>query len=483
MNQDIQNIVKKQSHLSKFWLYYMFILIEAIMILLYGLFTTFGKETNPKSIKEEDAHTQFIISKYYSFFQDVHVMIFVGFGFLMTFLKKYSWSAVSKNFLIAAWTIQLSLLVNGFWKAVLSDDWSKKIELDLHKLIDADFAAGSILIAFGAVLGKLHFTQYLVMATIQTIIYGLQMNICFNSFIANDLGGSISIHLFGAYFGLTVALVMKRKDVEKHPLNASNYISNITAMIGTLFLWMYWPSFNAAMSSGNAQHRAIITTLISITGSCVMVFLLTPFFKEGKFHMEFILNATLAGGVTIGSVADIIIHPWVAFFIGCCAGTLSLIGYEIIGPYLNKKIGLQDTCGVHSLHGMPGLLGGLLSSIIAGTATQENYGDSLIVLFPMLENNNRTNGIQACYQLATIAVSLGFAIVGGIITGYVLKAPLFEQINSLFDDSIKWVYEEEDQEHDVLVSDSKSRAMNKLNSNYLCSEMATVPNINIISTE
>ena len=39
-------------------------------------------------------------------FQDVHVMIFIGFGFLMTFLKKYGLSAVSLNMLIAVISIQ-----------------------------------------------------------------------------------------------------------------------------------------------------------------------------------------------------------------------------------------------------------------------------------------------------------------------------------------------------------------------------------------
>jgi len=34
-------------------------------------------------------------------FQDVHVMMFIGFGFLMTYLKRYGYSAISFNFLIA----------------------------------------------------------------------------------------------------------------------------------------------------------------------------------------------------------------------------------------------------------------------------------------------------------------------------------------------------------------------------------------------
>lgn len=48
-------------------------------------------------------------------FQDVHVMIFVGFGFLMTFLKKYGFSSVGFNMLIAAFGLQWGILMQGFW--------------------------------------------------------------------------------------------------------------------------------------------------------------------------------------------------------------------------------------------------------------------------------------------------------------------------------------------------------------------------------
>jgi ammonium transporter Rh len=145
---------ESRSHFRKFWTYYLFILMEMTMIILYSQFTEFGKLTNPKNFNDESTKAKDEIKKIYPFYQDVHVMIFIGFGFLMTFLKKYSWSAVAKNFLLAAWTVQFAILTIGFWKAVLTNGWHEKIDLDLHKLVDADFAAGSILIAFGAVLGK-----------------------------------------------------------------------------------------------------------------------------------------------------------------------------------------------------------------------------------------------------------------------------------------------------------------------------------------
>ena len=48
-------------------------------------------------------------------FQDVHVMIFIGFGFLMTFLKKYGLSAVSLNLICSALAIEVFTLVYGFF--------------------------------------------------------------------------------------------------------------------------------------------------------------------------------------------------------------------------------------------------------------------------------------------------------------------------------------------------------------------------------
>ena len=72
-------------------------------------------------------------------------------------------------------------------------------------------------------------------------------------------------------------------------------------------------------------------------------------------------NATLAGGVAVGSAANLHIAPAGALAVGVIAGTLSVVGYSFIGPSLEKGMGLRDTCGVHNLHGMPGVMGGLVA--------------------------------------------------------------------------------------------------------------------------
>jgi hypothetical protein len=62
-------------------------------------------------------------------FQDVHVMMFVGFGFLMTFLRKYGYGSVGFNMLIAAFVIEWALIVRGFIEQGLSNGGQFSINL------------------------------------------------------------------------------------------------------------------------------------------------------------------------------------------------------------------------------------------------------------------------------------------------------------------------------------------------------------------
>ena len=45
-------------------------------------------------------------------------------------------------------------------------------------------------------------------------------------------------------------------------------------------------------------------------------------------------------------------------------------------PWMSKKLHTHDTCGVHNLHGMPAVIGAILSCVMAGLATKQAYGDS-----------------------------------------------------------------------------------------------------------
>lgn len=69
-------------------------------------------------------------------FQDIHVMIFIGFGFLMVFLKSHSWGSIGFNYLVASWAVLICILIGGFWEQIInyymdrSHQWHK-IRLDI----------------------------------------------------------------------------------------------------------------------------------------------------------------------------------------------------------------------------------------------------------------------------------------------------------------------------------------------------------------
>jgi ammonium transporter Rh len=83
-------------------------------------------------------------------------MIFIGFGFLMTFIKTMSWTALSYNWIVSVWALQWAILSVGFWHQVVDPEkgLSHKIGVTLESLIIGDFGAGAAMITFGAILGK-----------------------------------------------------------------------------------------------------------------------------------------------------------------------------------------------------------------------------------------------------------------------------------------------------------------------------------------
>jgi ammonium transporter Rh len=139
-------------------------------------------------------------------------MIFVGFGFLMVFLKTHSWSAVGFNFLIACWAIQVNLIMQPAWHMLLIEQkLGHTIKLNLTNLITSDFAAGAVLITMGAVLGKTTWTQLFILGTLELVFFGFNETICVGYIKAVDCGGSMFVHTFGAYFGLAASLFFYKK--------------------------------------------------------------------------------------------------------------------------------------------------------------------------------------------------------------------------------------------------------------------------------
>ena len=101
---------------------------------------------------------------------------------------------------------------------------------------------------------------------------------------AYDIGESMYVHVFGAYFGLAVAKMLNHRDLENEN-ESSTYSSDLFSMIGTIFLWLYWPSFNSAVAKDEGQMRAIVNTYLSIASSCICTFIISTLVGKGKTNM------------------------------------------------------------------------------------------------------------------------------------------------------------------------------------------------------
>src|SRR5262249_37953928 len=101
------------------------------------------------------------------------------------------------------------------------------------------------------------------------------------------------------------------------------------------------------------------------------VFIFSMLAGKGRLNMVHVQNATLAGGVAIGAVADMPVQPYGAVLVGSAAGILSVVGFYWLQPRLNSFV--HDTCGVNNLHGMPGLFSGLISAGVAAFVSQESF--------------------------------------------------------------------------------------------------------------
>eukprot|EP00933_Yihiella_yeosuensis_P048667 TRINITY_DN4497_c0_g1_i1.p1 TRINITY_DN4497_c0_g1~~TRINITY_DN4497_c0_g1_i1.p1 ORF type:complete len:429 (+),score=68.83 TRINITY_DN4497_c0_g1_i1:108-1394(+) len=336
--------------------------------------------------------TQTDSSSIYNYYVGVALMMFVGFGYLMTFLKAYGLGAVGFTMLITCLGVEFAIIAESYMA-------HGNLKIDFMSLLNGNFAVAAVLISFGGLIGKISPIQVVMMTLVELACYCLNKVYFLKQYettpLIQDCGGTIIIHVFGAYYGLAACQVYGPPKSDK--LNAAGYVSDLFSLIGTVFLWLFWPSFVAGgLPSGAGQTVALINTVIALLASTVTTFGLTFILEDGKLSTVPIQNATLAGGVSIGATANIV-GPFGACVIGGLAGLLSTYGF-IQSPFF----GAVDTCGIHNLHGMPGLFGGVVSILVPS----------------FYKGTNIDQGNQAVGLAGTLIA----AVVTGAITGGLLRA-------------------------------------------------------------
>ena len=324
----------------------------------------------------------------------IHIMamLILGFGFLMVFVKNYGRSALTATFLLVS--VALPLYLAG--ATLIHGDGSN---VEIQRLILAEFGAASLLIAAGAVLGRIKMHQYVILGLLFVPCYMLNEWLILDNGLGllksgfADTGGSIVIHAFGALFGVGAAMSLTSTAAIDTPISSDDS-SDRFSMIGSMVLWIFWPSFCAALVPVEAIPMTVINVFLALCGSTLVTYLLSVWIR-GKISIADIANAALAGGVAIGATCDHANHM-TALGIGLIAGAISTTGFAVLQEKQKKILKSVDTCGVSNLHGLPGLFGGLIA----------------IFVVP---------GLSATAELTGIAITIILALGLGLVSGKVIS--------------------------------------------------------------
>ena len=237
------------------------------------------------------------------------------------------------------------------------------------------FCATAATIVSGAMAERTKFNMYLVYsAVISLLIYPVEGHWTWGGGWLSELGfhdfaGSAIVHSVGGVLALIGAIALGPrigkygKDKKSRAIPGHNLA---LAALGVFILWLGWFGFNPGSqlaASGEVNRTAIshvflTTNLAAVAGGAATMFL--TWFKYGKPSLSLMLNGILAGLVGITAGCDVV-SPWGAVIIGFVCGIVLVFAIE----FIDHKLHIDDPVGASSVHGVCGILGTLMTGLLA----------------------------------------------------------------------------------------------------------------------
>ncbi|XP_075993885.1 rh blood group, D antigen [Genypterus blacodes] len=391
------------------------LLLQSGFIVLFAFFTEI--DHNGKTDTAE-------FRNLYSVFQDVNVVLIVGFGFLGSFLVRHGFSGSGFNLLVAAITTQWAILLNGFESYCNMG----KIRVSLMSLVVAEMCAASALISMGFVLGKLNPFQLVLMALLEVSGFCLNEWLLRTLLKTEPLYGIRLLHVYAAFFGLSLTWILYRKGSEERlEKEKSDQKTRLFSMLGTVFLWMFWPSFNSVQFLPRWRLDAVYSTYLAMAVSAVTAAAISVLSSpRGKFNVGHMQTCILAGGISVGVSMTAVSQPWEAMTIGFTAAVVSTLGFRYLKPHMLLVFQCHDTCAALSTHGLPGLLGWLTH-----------------LLLQFRDSDDLTLAVRfAVFHIYALLITLSLSLCTGALTGLLLKWNICRPPpdKKCFDDQAFWEF-------------------------------------------
>lgn len=276
------------------------------------------------------------------------------------------------------------------------------IPLTLFALFQLMFAIITPGLVVGAVAERIRFTAYILfIALFSLLVYAPIAHWTWhpNGFLAKmgvlDFAGGTVVHISAGCAALAGALVLKRRQshIEQKEIPPANipYV-----LIGTGLLWFGWFGFNAGSAlAANALSVSAFATTNTAAAAAGCSWMFFDVLRGKKPSVLGFCIGAVVGLVAITPASGYIAIPQ-SIFVGVVAAIISNIAV-----YYKSKSKLDDTLDVFPCHGIGGMVGMLLTGVLATKTINSAGNDGLFY----------GNASLFFIQLKALAIVVGYSFV------------------------------------------------------------------------
>ena len=271
------------------------------------------------------------------------------------------------------------------------------------------FAAITPVLLMGGILERMSFKAWMIFVPVWSLFvyspvaYWLFAGGWLNQLGAVDFSGGYVIHVDAGIGALAAAMVIGPRIREEMHMKANNLA---LVMLGLGLIWLGWDGFNGGDPYGSTIDAGIA---IINTNVATAVSMITWMFMDMKvFKKPSLIGASvgaIAGLVGITPAAGYV-NIYGAMVIGIATGIIPWIFLYKIEP----RFKVDDTLGVFSSHAVAGVVGGLLTGVLADPVVTQYVDPGLR---GAIYGNFYQLGIQAFAALVVIVYV--FALTYGIL--------------------------------------------------------------------
>jgi Amt family ammonium transporter len=314
----------------------------------------------------------------------------------------------------------LQNIMGGFGNVMLNgiewNDLSGTYPTYVFVAFQGTFAAITVAIASGSVIGRMKFSSWMVFvalwglivyAPITHMVWGGDGAFLFDEGALDFAGGTV-VHMNGGLAGLILAIMVGKR--AGYPKVAMKPASIILTALGAAILWFGWYGFNAGSAFGaNAIAGVALLTTTIATAAAGITWMLIEWVLFRKPTLLGIASGIVAGLVAITPAAGFV-GVGGAFIVGIVGVAIGFFGVAI----LKKKLGYDDSLDAFGIHFLAGLWGALATGVLA-LDDQELLWDG-----PLKADGDRMG--QLLVQIESVLIVGLWTLIGTVVVYFIASA-------------------------------------------------------------